>query len=188
MRIWAFLVVMVWIFTGAGSMQGEEKEKMNQKISLPSEAGGWKWDGKEMDYDSKSLFKYIDGAAELYLAYGFQSLTVRRFEKSNQPPVIVERYEMASSEDAYGVFSFEHQDEAVGIGQGSEFGGGLLRFWKGRYFVSVYAEGEGAEVESGILHMGRGVANSIPGTGPEPNWLASSQGKTSGWSIRVFVI
>lgn len=28
-------------------------------------------------------------------------------------------------EDAYGVFSFERQDEAVGIGQGSEFGGGL---------------------------------------------------------------
>jgi hypothetical protein len=180
MRIWAFLVVMVWIFTGAGSIQGEEKEKMNQKISLPSEAGGWKWDGKEMAYDSKSLFKYIDGAAELYLAYGFQSLTVRRFEKSNQPPVIVERYEMASSEDAYGVFSFEHQDEAVGIGQGSEFGGGLLRFWKGRYFVSVYAEGEGAEVESGILHMGRGVANSIPGTGPEPKLVGFIPGKNVG--------
>jgi len=56
-------------------------------------------------------------AAELYLAYGFQNLTVRRFEKSNQPPLIVELYEMASSEDAYGVFSFEHQDETAGIGQ-----------------------------------------------------------------------
>jgi hypothetical protein len=180
MRIWAFLVIMVWIFTGAGSMQGEEKEKMNQKISLPSEAGGWKWDGKEMDYDSKSLFKYIDGAAELYLAYGFQSLTVRRFEKSNQPPVIVERYEMASSEDAYGVFSFEHQDEAVGIGQGSEFGGGLLRFWKGRYFVSIYAEGEGEDVESGILSMGRSMSNSIPATGPEPKVVGFIPGKDLG--------
>jgi hypothetical protein len=87
---------------------------------------------------------------------------------------------MASSEDAYGVFSFEHQDEAVGIGQGSEFGGGLLRFWKGRYFVSIYAEGEGKEVESGILHMGRGVANSIPAAGPKPILVGFIPGKNVG--------
>jgi len=60
---------------------------MRPEISLPSEAAGWKWDGKEMNYDSKSLFGYIDGAAELYLAYGFQSLTVRRYEKPNRPPL-----------------------------------------------------------------------------------------------------
>ena len=168
MRIWSFLVIMVWMFTAAEFVKGEEKGKMNQEISLPSEAGGWKWDGKETKYDSRTVFKYMDGAAELYLAYGFQNLTVRRFEKLNQPPLILELYEMASSEDAYGVFSFEHQDEAVGIGQGSEFGGGLLRFWKGKYFVSIYPEGEGAEVESGILVMGRAVANSIPATGSEP--------------------
>jgi hypothetical protein len=171
---------MVWIFTGAVSMKGEEKGKMHQEISLPSEAGGWRWDGKGMNYDSRTVFKYMDGAAELYLAYGFQSLAVRRFEKLTQPSLIVELYEMASSEDAYGVFSFEHQDEGVGIGQGSEFGGGLLRFWKGNYFVSLYAEGEGAEVESGILKMGRAVANSIPATGLEPKWVGSIPGMDLG--------
>jgi hypothetical protein len=168
MRIWTFLVIMVWVFAIAELVKGEEKGKMNQEVSLPSEAGGWKWDGKETKYDSRTVFKYMDGAAELYLAYGFQNLTVRRFEKLNQPPLILELYEMASSGDAYGVFSFEHQDEAVGIGQGSEFGGGLLRFWKRKYFVSIYAEGEGAEVELGILVMGRAAANSIPATGSEP--------------------
>jgi hypothetical protein len=133
-----------------------------------------------MRYNSKTLFGYIDGAAELYLAYGFQNLTVRRFEKSNQPPLIVELYEMASSEDAYGVFSFEHQDETVGIGQGSEFGGGLLRFWKGKYFVSIYAEGEGAEVESGILKMGKAAANSIPTKGSKPKLVGYIPGKNLG--------
>jgi Family of unknown function (DUF6599) len=180
MRIWTFLVIIICIFTAAESVKGEEKGKMNQGVSLPSEVGGWKWDGKEMRYDSRALFKYIDGAAELYLAYGFQNLTVRRFEKSNQPPIIVELYEMASTEDAYGVFSFEHQDEAVGIGQGSEFGGGLLRFWKGKYFVSIYAEGEGTEVESAILTMGRAVADSIAATGPEPRLVGFIPGKDFG--------
>jgi hypothetical protein len=171
---------MVWIFTMAEMAKGEEKGKMSREIFLPSEAGGWKWDGKEMKYNSKTLFSYIDGAAELYLAYGFQNLTVRRFEKSNQPPIIVELYEMASSEDAYGVFSFELQDETVGIGQGSEFGGGLLRFWKGKYFVSIYAEGEGAEVESGMLKMGRAAANSIPAVGLEPKLVGFIPGKDLG--------
>jgi hypothetical protein len=161
-------------------VKGEEKAKMNQKILLPIEAGGWKWDGKEMKYSSKTLFSYIDGAAELYLAYGFENLTVRQFEKSGLPPIIVELYEMASSEDAYGIFSFEHQDETVGIGQGSEFGGGLLRFWKGKYFVSIYAEGEGVEVESAIIKMGRAAANSILTTGPEPKLVGYIPGKEIG--------
>src|SRR3990170_865385 len=165
MRTCIFFVIMVWIVIGVQIIHGEEKGKMKGGLSLPSEVTGWKWDGKEIEYNSKTLFNYINGAAELYLAYGFQNLTVRRFEKSNQPPITVELYEMASSEDAYGVFSFERQDEATGIGQGSEFGGGLLRFWKGRYFVSIYADGEGAEVESGILKMGRAAANSISATG-----------------------
>ncbi len=180
MRTWIFFVIMACIFTIAGIGKGEEKGKMDQVVSLPSEAAGWKWDGKEMKYDSKTLFKYIDGAAELYLAYGFQNLRVRRFEKSTQPPLIVELYEMASSENAFGVFSFEHQDETVEIGQGSEFGGGLLRFWKGKYFVSIYAEGEGAEAESGILKMGRTVADSIPTTGPEPKLVGFIPGKNFG--------
>jgi hypothetical protein len=78
---------------------------------------------------------------------------------------------MRSSEEAYGIFSFEHQDEEAGIGQGSEFGGGLLRFWKGRYFVSVYAEGDSPEVEPAILSLGRAVAESIQVTGPAPKLI-----------------
>jgi hypothetical protein len=168
MRILIFLVIIVSVFSVAGIVNGEEKGKMNEEISLPSEAAGWKWDKKDMRYNSKTIFSYMDGAAELYLAYGFENLTVGRFDKSSQPPITVEVYEMASSEDAYGVFSYEHQDESAGIGQGSEFGGGLLRFWKGKYFISIYAEGEGREVESAILEMGRATANSITSVGAEP--------------------
>jgi len=179
-KIWACIVIMVSIFTVAEIVEGEQKGKINPEISVPAEVTGWKWDGKEMKYDSKSVFQYMDGAAELYLAYGFQNLTVRRFEKVNQPAITLELYEMASPEDAYGVFSFERQDEDIGIGQGSEFGGGLLRFWKGKYFVSIYSEGEGAEVESAILKAGRDAANSIPSGGQEPRLIGFIPGKEHG--------
>ncbi|HSR11826.1 MAG TPA: DUF6599 family protein [Thermodesulfobacteriota bacterium] len=143
---------------------------MNARVTLPAQAAGWKWDGKDARYNARTLFQYINGAAELYLSYGFQALTVRRFEKPNRPPIALEVYEMASSEDAYGVFSFEHQDEPAGIGQGSEMGGGLLRFWKGKYFVSAYAEGEGPDVGPAILELGKSIAETMP-SGQEPKIL-----------------
>ncbi len=180
MKLWTRFIIMVWIFTAAEIVQGEQKGKMNPEIFLPTGAAGWMWDGKEIKYNSKTLFDYIDGAAELYLAYGFQGLTVRKFEKSGQSPITVELYEMPSSEDAYGLFSFERQDEDAGIGQGSEFGGGLLRFWKGNYFVSVYADGGGAETESAILTMGRATAELIQGTGQEPELVGLIPGKDLG--------
>jgi len=180
MRILIFFVIIVSMFSVAQIVNGEEKGKMSQEISLPSEAAGWKRDKKDLRYNSKTIFSYMDGAAELYLAYGFENLTVRRFEKSSQAPITLEVYEMASSEDAYGVFSYEHQDESAGIGQGSEFGGGLLRFWKGKYFISIYAEGEGREVESGILQIGRATANSITSVGTEPKLVGFIPGKDLG--------
>ncbi len=180
MKIQTVFVIIAFVFAAAGVVTGEERGKMDPQVSLPSEIAGWKWDVKELKYNSRTVFEYMDGSAELYLAYGFQNLTVRRFEKPNQPPITLELYEMASSEDAYGVFSFERQDEPVGIGQGSEFGGGMLRFWKGKYFVSIYAEGEGTEVEPTILNMGRATSNSIPLTGSEPKLVDFLPGKDDG--------
>jgi hypothetical protein len=171
MRNWVFFVMMIPILLLPQGIMGGEKENMKQEISLPLEAAGWKWDGKDLNYNRRTIFDYIDGAGELYLAYNFQAVRVRRFEKSGQPSIIAELFDMGSSEDAYGVFSFERQDEDAGIGQGSEFGGGLLRFWKGKFFVSVYAEGESPEVQSGILNVGREVSSSIKTTGPAPQLI-----------------
>ncbi len=180
MRILIFLVIIVSMFSVPQIVNGQGKGKLNREISMPSETAGWKWDKRDKRYDSKTIFSYMDGAAELYLAYGFKNLSVRQFEKLTQPPITVEVYEMASSEDAYGVFSYEHQDEPAGIGQGSEFGGGLLRFWKGKYFVSIFAEGEGREIESAILEMGRATANSIKSVGTEPKLVSFIPGKDLG--------
>ena len=173
--------VFLSIFFGTAQGSGAEgKGQVAPKITLPVEVAGWKWDGKESTYNSRTVFDYINGAAELYLAYGFQGLKVRRFVKPGSPPINLEVYEMASPEDAYGVFSFEYQDDPAGIGQGSEFGGGLLRFWKGKYFASVYAEGEGEGVGAAILGIGRAAAQAIPATGSEPKLIQLLPGKELG--------
>jgi len=174
-----FLFLSIFFGTAQGAGAGG-KGQVAPKITLPVKVGEWKWDGKESTYNSRTVFDYINGAAEVYLAYGFQGLKVRRFEKPGSPPVNLEVYEMASPEDAYGVFSFEYQDDPAGIGQGSEFGGGLLRFWKGKYFASVYAEGEGEGVEAAILGIGRAAAQAIPLMGSEPKLIELLPGKELG--------
>jgi len=171
MPLGIFLLALFWILTPAVEGYAGEREKVRLEISALVDINGWKWDGKKTRYNPRTLFDYINGAAELYLAYGFQNLDVRRLEKPGQPPIIVEVYEMESPEDAYGVFSFERQDEEVGIGQGSELGGGLLRFWKGKYFIAIYAEGEGAGVEPAIINCAKIVSQSIYRTAPEPKLI-----------------
>ena len=150
-----------------------EKGTMEKTIRWPSEAGGWKRTGSEDCYEGRMIFDYMDGAGEVYLAYNFRRLTVCRFERQNYPALIAELYEMGSPADAFGVFSFDQQDPEAGIGQGSEFGGGLLRFWKSRYFISIYGEGEGKEQEKAVIEIGQRVAAAIAETGEPPQLIRS---------------
>ncbi len=171
MCFWLLMYFVSAIFFTPSGIMAQEKGKADLEVSFPAEVAGWKWDGKENHYNRKTIFDYINGAGELYIAYNFNGVKVRRYEKANEPPITAEIYDMETSEDAFGVFSFERQDEEAGIGQGSEFGGGLLRFWKGKFFVSVFAEGQGKEAETATLELGRAIAGSIRSTGPSPKLL-----------------
>lgn len=179
--------VMFFFLMAHGSLE-EAMGKTSREISLPTQAQGWKWDGKEKAYDPKTIFDYINGAGELYRAYGFRKVWVRQYVKGNKPPITVEIYDMGSAERAYGVFSFDRQDEEVGIGQGSEFGGGLLRFWKGKYLVSIYSEGDSPEVTAAVLKLGKEVAKRIPSEGSPPrilNFLPGAEFGLQARSVRV---
>jgi len=97
----------------------------------PNEINGWKITEGPVPYDSTTAYKYMNGAAELFIAFNMRTLNVLKYEKTGQPAITLEIFRMAAPEDAYGIFSFENDDPRGSIGQGSEFGGGLLRFWKG---------------------------------------------------------
>ncbi|MCX5907282.1 MAG: hypothetical protein NTY64_08865, partial [Deltaproteobacteria bacterium] len=105
---------------------------------------------------------------------------VRRYLKENQPAITAELYDMGSPRNAYGIFSYERQDEEVNIGQESEFGGGLLRFWKGQYFVSIYADGEGPDVSPVILKLAREMDRLIRNKGERPALLDLLPGRDFG--------
>jgi hypothetical protein len=173
----------------------DEGVKMKGSSSFwPGEIDGWKITEGPAPYDSTTAYKYMNGAAELFIAYNMRTLTVVKYEKADQPGITLEVFRMASPEDAYGIFSFESDDPRAGIGQGSEFGGGLLRFWKGSYFVSIYGDSPGTAVETTTLRLGNQIASTIKETGNLPKILSflpdglTPFSKTQTWFVHSHIL
>jgi hypothetical protein len=153
------------IFSGRGPMTDFLQ-------SLPDHIRGWKITGEDRVYDRGTLFDYMNGGAEVYLAFDFRRVRVNRFKRPDGIEMTLDIYEMGSAPEAFGIFSCDPEDEEVGIGQGSRYGFGLLRFWKGPYFVTVMADAEGEEVDRAVLELGREIDKLLGPEGPEPEMLS----------------
>jgi hypothetical protein len=138
---------------------------------VPTEISGWKAQDEVETYDRETIFDYIDGAGEVYLMYDFQKVMVSHFVKAEQPNILLELFDMGSSQDAFGIFSHAREGENQDIGQGSEYRGGLLCFWKSRFFVCVSAERETPEAKTAVEDMAKDIAEKIEVTGAKPEML-----------------
>ncbi len=135
----------------------------------PDEVAGWTAVGPATRYDASTIFKYIDGHGEVYLAYGMTACFARRYAgPAGEGDLVLDVFEMDSAADAFGVFTHSREGEAVDLGQGASFGYGTLALWKGRFFVSASAEQEGARARQALLALGRAVADGITEADPPP--------------------
>ena len=116
---------------------------------IPAEFTGWTIEEDQV-FDAETIFKYVDGAGEVYRSYNMKSLFARRFAAKGKPALVVDLFDMGTSEDAFGLFTHDLDGEDAATGQGSTYKGGLLSFWKGRYFASVYAEDETPETKQAV--------------------------------------
>jgi hypothetical protein len=157
---------------GAGSMTAQSRPVAGRMAAfIPRTIGPWLSEADHV-YDAETIFQYIDGAGEVYRSYNMKLLVSRRFHKDGRPDIVIDFFDMGSSEDAFGVFTHNLDGEAAGIGQGATYTSGLLSFWKDRYFGSVSAEEETKEAKEAVLELGRRVAAAIPKVGPRPRLLA----------------
>ena len=142
-------------------------------VRLPQEIRGWKADGQDKVYTRQNIFDYMDGGGEIYLAYDFQRLLAREYARPGAPRIVAEVYQMASSADAYGVFTHDTDGQPVSVGQAAVYSAGLLRFWKNRFFVRLQAEDETPEVKTALLALGNQVASGIRQEGRKPSLLTA---------------
>jgi len=144
---------------------------MNTNVYVPHELRGWKIQDEVRTYTRDTIFNYIDGAGEVYRLYAFRELEVFRYTKLDEPDIVLEVFDMSTSEDAFGVFTHGREGKEAGFGQGSEYRGGLLCFWKDTYFVCVYPEGESEAAKDAVLSLGKSIDEAVKDTGPEPEVL-----------------
>jgi len=158
-----------------------------QKL-LPTSVHEWNFAEPSRVYTGREIFKYMDGAGEVYLAYGFQRLLVQRYAHPNQEEILVEIFDMGLPRNAYGAFTnMQGRGPAVEIGQNGEYKSGLLTFWKGRHFVCVMIDRENDDAKRAVLEMGAMISEAIKEEGAIPGILQYLPiGEFSPESLRYF--
>ena len=162
-----FLVFLVALLMwGCSGGSGEIKGFLPSS----SKVQGVKKEGRSQAYKGTKLFDYMNGGAELYYEYNFEQICVQRYQTAHGE-VTVEIYQMDLPANAYGIYTFDTKGEHPPIGQDATYERGLLGFWKGRYFVRVFAESE--DLKETLLALGRAIAEKIPEEGVRPDIVAS---------------
>ena len=104
--------------------------------------GGWTLiDGPHL-YTKKNLFEHIDGQAELFFKYGFQksAFAIYQNKKNHEDQIEPDIYDMGNVLQAFGIFSrFRNEYRPAGIGVDSYLDDRSAFFYKGKYFVMLYA-------------------------------------------------
>ena len=160
--------MLVVILPGGLSMG---KGTSDLALLLPDTVLGWKVAREDGRYGRDTLYDYIDGGAELYLSYGFKGVINRIYVKANQPDMVVDIFDMDTSQNAYGVFSHSMETVETRFGQGSQSSEGLVLFWKGPYYISIMAHPETAESKKALFDLAKKIDGAIAEEGPLPALL-----------------
>jgi hypothetical protein len=140
---------------------------------IPGSVRGWEAEGKAVTYDTRTVFEYLDGGAEVYLAYGMKTVSALKYVRTGEPSINLSLFEMEESEGAFGAFTYERLDAGADIGQGSEYGAGMLRFWQGCFFVFIQAEQVTPASGDAVLTLGRTLASGLAGEGKLPALISA---------------
>jgi hypothetical protein len=165
----AFFISLFLISGVTGAANNPDKGSEQLEKLIPTFESEWKTKDSRF-FTRDNLFDYLDGGAEIYLSYDFQKLLVQEY-LSGDESILVEIYQMNSSEDAFGLFSLNQEGESLIIGQEASYGFGILFFWKDRYFVRII-DMEGKDTRKDLIfNLGKSISDKIKNKGENPRLL-----------------
>ncbi len=135
---------------------------------------GWKLTPGEKVYTPENLWDLIDGAAELYLSYGFVHLTLGEYANPARVDVRVELYRHSSPVNAFGIYSQERNPEYhfVDIGVQGYIEDGVLNFLCGPFYVKMTTHRSGKAGQEALTLIGRTLAVALHQDAGWPSALA----------------
>lgn len=105
---------------------------------------GWTPQAAPRSYGQDNLFEYMDGNAEGYLLYGFQSMRGVTCEKGGAT-LVIDISDFGDADSAYGMFTNirDPGKPTVKLGMGGQIVPRRALFVKGKYYVEIAANPEG---------------------------------------------
>ncbi|MBW2259833.1 MAG: hypothetical protein JRF18_05210 [Deltaproteobacteria bacterium] len=175
-----FVLLMCWCASGVSSAWG------CPLLPHGPEIPGWQMTDKPYHYNPEDLYKYINGEAESFLAYGFVSLKGVNYstESESKDTITVDIYNMGEKLNAFGMFQSKRGSESSSskIGAASYGTNGYLAFYKGRRYVEILSFVKSEQWKEQHLVIARKVADKMKGDALPPHELSylPESGKVDG--------
>ncbi len=139
-KISLVLFLLVFVLSGEAVLLG--KEQGTSLNGLLPKVEDWKYSEEPMNFIPGNLYEYINGAAEIYLAYDFEELIVGQYEKekdAEEASLSIEIYDMGNEKNSFGIYSAERFSESqfIPIGNQGYLEEGTLNFVVGRYYIKL---------------------------------------------------
>lgn len=131
-------VLMIALFMTIGTAAELTAGDKNMNGIFP-QLKGWTHKGKPDFYNADNLFEYINGAADVFLAYDFRELATLTYENEKKHSFTVDVYRHSSDTNGFGIYSAEkpRQGDYIKVGTQGYYEKGVLNFLKGRYYVKL---------------------------------------------------
>jgi len=142
------------------------------EFKFPS-VNGWKQVGEIQTFNPGTLYEYINGGADLYLAYDFEELKVAEYQNSQKAAVTVDVYRHRTSTHAFGVYSQERVPGAnfIDVGIQGYQERHALNFLSGNTYVKITSYDTGPEDQAVLLSFAKAVAGNLGEKGAFPSIL-----------------
>lgn len=126
---------------------------------------GWSFASPPGDsvYTPDNLWDIIDGAAELFLSYGFVDLRIGEYTDTAGTDVRVELYRHTSGANAFGMYSQERNPgyQFMEIGTQGYVENKVLNFLCGAYYVKISSHRGGKEGKEAMVLIGRRIVEHL---------------------------
>ena len=136
---------------------------------------GWRLTAEIQRFEPKTLYEYINGAADLYLACNFEELQVAEYGDARKASIILEAYRHRTPRDAFGIYSQERLPEAnvLPVGDQGYIDTNILNFVAGRYYVKISSANTGAEDREVLQAFATKVEGNLDEKGGLPALLTA---------------
>lgn len=156
------LALLLLLPTGCG-----KSESWSDRLPDTDAVPGWNPANEVQEFDANNLYDLVDGQADAFFAYGFESVYVRTYENGEGEQLRVELWQLDSPSNAYGLYTTLRGGEPVAIGiDGDTDPGHRVDFWQDRALVRVFTVAP--QDPAALERFAETISEALPAGGQRP--------------------